>query len=130
MSTRFLPFVLAFVAVTSFAAALDLRDFDEDAMRAVEDAGKELESSIPGQDAPTTVANAEFVRDSLRWAEGYFAKKGGVEDAVKLAQQGQEQANAIALAAKAKNFDGASDSFVSLKQTCKRCHDAYKPPKL
>ena len=123
--------MLVFVATTGFAAAtIDLNDFDEDAMRAIEDAAKELESSIPGQDAPITIANAEFVRDSLKWAEGYFAKKGGVEDAVKLAQQGQVQADAIALAAKAKNFDGASDSFGSLKKTCKTCHDAYKPPKL
>lgn len=123
---RLLP--LALLIVSSVApAAIDLSDFDEDAMRAVEDAQKELESGIPGHDTQTVVANAEFIRDSLRWAQGYFAKKN-VADAVKLAHDGSEYAQQIATHANANDFDAADEAFSSLKRTCKSCHDAYKPP--
>jgi hypothetical protein len=111
-------------------AGIDLSDFDEDAMRAVEDASKELESSIAARDVQVTAANAEFIRDSLQWAEGYFAKKGNVADAVTLARQGREFAAAIAKSVNESDFDAASASYTSLVRTCKRCHDAYKPPSL
>jgi cytochrome c556 len=129
MRKRSLLLLMAILTTTSLAA-VDLSDFDEESMRAIEDASKELQTSIRDQDAATTIANAEFVRDSLKWAESYFAKKGGAEDAVQLAIEGQLHADAIAAAAKASNFDAANESFDSLKKSCKTCHDVYKPPKL
>lgn len=126
--TRLLPLVLL-IASSIAPAAIDLSDFDEDAMRAVEDAAKELESGIPGRDVATVVANAEFIRDSLHWAAGWFEQKN-VGDAVRLAREGGEYAQAIAAHANANEFSAASDAFDSLKRTCKSCHDAYKPPKL
>jgi hypothetical protein len=111
-------------------AGIDLSDFDEDAMRAVDDASKELESSLASKDTQVALANAQFIRDSLQWAEGYFGKKGNVDDAVRLARQGQELATAIEKSVKASDFEAASGSYDSLVRTCKRCHDAYKPPKL
>ncbi|HKQ83934.1 MAG TPA: cytochrome c [Steroidobacteraceae bacterium] len=123
---RLLP--LALLIVSSVApAALDLSDFDEDAMRAVEDAQKELESGIPSRDTQIVVANAEFIRDSLQWAQGYFDKRN-IADAVKLAHDGSEYAQQIATHASANDFDAANEAFGQLKRTCKSCHDAYKPP--
>lgn len=123
---RLLP--LALLIVCSVApAALDLSDFDEDAMRAVEDAQKELESGIPSRDTQIVVANAEFIRDSLQWAQGYFDKRN-IADAVKLAHDGSEYAQQIATHASANDFDAANEAFGQLKRTCKSCHDAYKPP--
>lgn len=126
--TRLLPLALLIVSTVA-PAAIDLSDFDEDAMRAIEDAQKELESGIPSRDTQVVVANAEFIRDSLLWAQGYFDKKS-VADAVKLAHDGSEYAQQIATHASANDFEAADEAFASLKRTCKRCHDAYKPPDL
>ena len=111
-------------------ASIDLSDFDKNTMQDVDDASKELEAAIAAKEGAPTVANAEFIRDSLHWAEGYFEKKGNVPDAVKLARTGSEFAAAIAKSAGEGNFDAASEAYVSLRRTCKSCHDAYKPPSL
>ena len=116
---------LALLAATAFAK-LDLSDFDSEAMKNIEDASKELDSALLSKDVDVSVANAEFIRDSLHWAEGYFAKKA-VDDAVKWSQQGREHAANIARSSAAKDFNAAYESFGALKKTCKSCHDVYKP---
>ena len=111
-------------------AGIDLSDFDQNTMQDVEDAGKELDAAIGGKDGRTAVANAEFIRDSLQWAEGYFEKKPDAANAVRLSREGREWAAAILKAAGEGDFDSAGEAYTSLKRTCKSCHDAYKPPKL
>lgn len=111
-------------------ASIDLSDFDKNTMEDVDDANKELESALAGKETETVVANAEFIRDSLQWAEGYFEKKPSAAEAVKLARQGRELAAAIAKAAAEGNFDAAGEAYTSLRRACKSCHDAYKPPSL
>jgi hypothetical protein len=120
----------ALLASAGVLAGIDLSDFDTDAMRAVDDAKKELESSLAARDAQNAVANAEFIRDSLQWAEGYFNRKGNVADAVQLAQDGRRYAEAVAQSVTESDFDAASNAYNSLVRTCKSCHDAYKPPSL
>jgi hypothetical protein len=122
-------FSLSILTLTALAN-IDLSDFDSEAMRNIEDATKELDAALLNKEAEIAVANAEFIRDSLHWAEGYFAKKGGLEDAVKWSQQGRNLAATIANSAAGKDFNAAYESFGSLKRTCKSCHDAYKPPSI
>jgi hypothetical protein len=110
--------------------SIDLSDFDKNTMQDVDDANKELESALASKEAQVAVANAEFIRDSLHWAEGYFEKKGNAGDAVKLAAQGRELAASIAKSAGEGNFVGAMEAYESLRRACKSCHDAYKPPSL
>jgi hypothetical protein len=131
MRKRFSVSIAISLLISGLALAkLDLSDFDSEAMKNVEDATKELDAAILNKDVEVAVANAEFIRDSLHWAEGYFATKGGVDDAVKWSQQGRDFATAVAKSAAAKDFNAAYDSFGSLKKTCKSCHDAYKPPSI
>ncbi len=122
--------MLILAASGAVFAGVDLSDFDKNTMQDVDDANKELESAIAEKETHATVANAEFIRDSLDWAQGYFDKKGNVPDAVKLARQGREFAAAIAKSAGEGNFDAALESYTSLRKACKSCHDAYKPPSL
>ena len=130
MRTRFTELIAISLFVSGLALAkIDLSDFDTEAMKNIEDATKELDAAILNKDVEVAVANAEFIRDSLHWAEGYFAKKA-VDDAVKWSQQGREFAATIAKSAAAKDFNAAYESFGSLKKTCKSCHDAYKPPNI
>ncbi|MEJ0034471.1 MAG: cytochrome c [Gammaproteobacteria bacterium] len=111
-------------------AGIDLSDFDKNTMQDVDDANKELESALSSKETRVAVTNAEFIRDSLHWAEGYFDGKGNAADAVKLARQGRELAATIAKSAGEGNFDAATEAYSSLRKTCKSCHDAYKPPSL
>jgi hypothetical protein len=111
-------------------AAIDLSDFDKNTMMDVDDANKELESAIAGKEAQAVIANAQFIRDSLHWAEGYFEKKGGAADAVKWARDGHESAAAIVKSAGEGNFDAAAEAYNALRRACKSCHDVYKPPSL
>jgi hypothetical protein len=111
-------------------AGIDLSDFDKNTMQDVDDANKELESAIADRETDTVIANAAFIRDSLQWAEGYFEKKGGAADAVKLARDGRESAAAIARSAGEGNFDAAAEAYTALRRACKGCHDVYKPPSL
>ena len=122
--------VAALLASAAVFASIDLSDFDKNTMQDVDDANKELESALVSKETQAAVANAEFIRDSLHWAEGYFDKKGNAPDAVRLAHEGREQAAAVAKSASEGNFEAAMDSYTSLRKTCKSCHDAYKPPSL
>jgi hypothetical protein len=110
-------------------SAIDLKDFDDDEMKAIQDTKKDLESNISGQDAQATAEGAEFIRAGLQSTEAYFTKKG-VADAVQWAKQGQEFAASIGRSAGSSDFDAASTAFNDLARTCKKCHDAYKPPDL
>ena len=122
--------IAALALSSAVFASIDLSDFDKNTMQDVDDANKELESALASKEKQVAVANAEFIRDSLHWAEGYFDRKGNAADAVKLARQGREFADSIAKSAGEGNFDAAMDSYSSLRRACKSCHDAYKPPSL
>jgi hypothetical protein len=121
----------ALLLVASIAfAAIDLKDFDDDGMKAIQDTKKDLESNIASQDAPAVADGAEFIRSGLQSTEAYFTKKGNVDDAVQWAKQGQEFAASIGKSAGSNDFDAASTAYNGLIRTCKKCHDAYKPPDL
>lgn len=111
-------------------ASIDLSDFDKNTMEDVDGATKDLESALRGRESAAAVASAEFIRDSMQWAEGYFEKKPAAADAVKLARESREFSAAIAKAAASGDFRAADEAYTSLKRSCKSCHDVYKPPEL
>jgi len=116
--------------LASAAANIDLTDFNDDVMRNMDDTVKSLDSDLAGHDRKSAQADAGSIRDGLHWAEEYFTRKGKVEDAVQLAKQGEGLASDVAKLAASNDFDAALASYDSLVKTCRRCHDAYKPPEL
>jgi DNA-binding transcriptional regulator YiaG len=108
--------------------SLDLTDFNDDVMREMDDTMKRLDSDIATRDATSVATDARSIRDGLKWAQDYFAKKANVEDAVKWAKQGQDLADAVARSAQSSDFDTSLSTYDSLIKTCRACHDAYKPP--
>jgi hypothetical protein len=122
---------LALLVSLAYAAAnIDLTDFNDDIMRNMDDTVKTLDSDLAGHDSKSAQTNARAIQDGLHWAEDYFRRKGNVEDAVQLAKQGEELASDVSKSAAANDFDAALASYDSLVKTCRRCHDAYKPPEL
>jgi hypothetical protein len=116
--------------LASAAANVDLTDFNDDVMRNMDDTVKSLDSDIAGHDSKSAQADAGSIRDGLHWAEEYFTRKGNVQDAVELAKEGQSLAASVARSAASNDFDAALTSYDLLVRTCRRCHDAYKPPEL
>jgi cytochrome c556 len=116
--------------LASAAANIDLTDFNDDVMKNMDDTVKSLDSDISGHDGKSAQADAGSIRDGLHWAEEYFTRKGKFADAVELAREGQKLAASVATSAASNDFDAALTSYDSLVKTCRRCHDAYKPPEL
>jgi hypothetical protein len=109
---------------------IDLTDFDDDVMQNMDDTVKSLDSDLASHDAKSAQADAGTIREGLHWAEEYFTRKGNVEDAVQLAKRGEDLAVEIGKAVASNDFDAALTTYDSLVKTCRRCHDAYKPPEL
>ena len=118
------------VTLASAAANIDLTDFNDDIMRNMDDTVKTLDSDLAGHDGKSAQTDARVIQDGLHWAEDYFTRKGNVADAVQLAKRGEDLASDVAKSAASNDFDAALASYDSLVKTCRRCHDAYKPPEL
>ena len=121
---------LALLVTLACAANIDLTDFNDDIMRNMDDTVKTLDSDLAGHDGKSAQTDAHAIQDGLHWAEDYFTRKGNVADAVQLAKRGEELASDVAKSAASNDFDAALASYDSLVKTCRRCHDAYKPPEL
>ncbi len=122
--------VVMSAALAYGAANLDLTDFNDDVMKNMDDSMKALDTDVATHNAKSAQVDGQAIRDGLHWAEEYFTRKGNVEDAVQLAKQGEALAGDIAKSAASNDFDAALSSYDSLVKTCRRCHDAYKPPEL
>ena len=120
--------VLLALAASVMAAELDLSDFDDDLMRSMDDAVKELDSNVGGQDAKASLANAAVLEEGLAYAEKYFAAKPEAPLGAGYAREGKEHLATLVKALEAGNFDAASNDVRAVVKTCKACHEAYKPP--
>ena len=116
------------LAAAVYAADIDYSDFDDDLMRTMDDAVKDLDSNVGGQESDAALANAAVLKDGLAWAERYFAKKPEAPLGAGFAREGQEQVAALIEAVEAKDFDAAHGKVRAVVKTCKSCHEAYKPP--
>ena len=129
MRSKLLAAGVAFtLAGAAYAAALDFSDFDDTLMRGMDDAIKDLDSDVGGQDADAALANAAVLREGLAWAEQYFAKKPEAPLGVGFAREGQEHLAQLTQAIEARDFDAASANVRAVVKNCKSCHAAYKPP--
>jgi hypothetical protein len=118
------------LAAAVMAAEIDFSDFDDALMRDMDDAVKELDSNVGGQDAAASLANVAVLRDGLVWAEKYFVAKPEAPLGAGLAREGLEHLTAIEKSVGAGDFDGAFAGVRGVVKSCKACHEAYKPPEL
>ena len=120
--------VLMTLAASVMAADIDFSDFDDELMQSMDDAIKELDSNVGGQDAKASLANVEVLREGLAWAEKYFAAKPEAPRGAGFAREGQEHLARVVQSIEAGNFDAASNGVRAVVRSCKACHEAYKPP--
>ena len=94
----------------------------------MDDAIKDLDSNLGGQDAAASLANTQVLSENLSTAEKYFAKKPQTPLGAGYARDAQQHLDSIVKSIEARNFDAANDSMRGLTHSCKTCHEAYKPP--
>jgi hypothetical protein len=107
---------------------IDYSDFDDSLMRSMDDAIKDLDSNLGGQDATASLSNTQVLNEGLAWAEKYFANKPETPLGAGFAREGQQHLRSIVQAIEAKDFDAAGNTVRDVVRTCKACHEAYKPP--
>jgi hypothetical protein len=106
---------------------LDLTDFDDDSMRDMDDANKDLQPVLGAKNADAALADAQVIQNVLKETEAYFTKKGGTDNAVKIAQQGEVSVTAVIAALGKGDFDTATAAARETAKNCRSCHDIYKP---
>jgi hypothetical protein len=116
------------LAAGAYAADLDLSDFDDSLMRSMDDAIKDLDSNVGGQELGAAQANVEVLRDGLAWAEKYFSAKPEAPRGAGFARESQENLALVTKSLEARDFDAASNGVRAVVRSCKACHEAYKPP--
>jgi len=116
------------LAAGAYAADLDLSDFDDSLMRSMDDAIKDLDSNVGGQELSAAEANVQVLRDGLAWAEKYFSAKPEAPRGAGFARESQENLALVTKSLEARDFDAASNGVRAVVRSCKACHEAYKPP--
>lgn len=108
-------------------AAIDLSDFNDDVMRAMDDANKDLQPYISASNVQAARDSALVLEEGLKWTEEYFAAKPDAADAVRFAKESLAINAAVLQALEAKDLPRAAERALALSHECKTCHDVYKP---
>lgn len=112
---------------TPALAGPDFADVDSDLMRGMEDAIKDLEPVLGAGNLASAQADAEVLRDGLKWVEEYFVAKGGLDDGVTIARDGRAVVDELLGHLEAKNVAEAIQAARNTAKNCRSCHDIYKP---
>lgn len=108
-------------------ADVDTSDVDSYLMQDMETALKDLEPVLTAGNGDSARADAEVLRDGLRYTHDYFVNKGNAEDAVKIAVEGQATIARLFAALDSKDLQAAIAAARDTAKNCKACHDIYKP---
>jgi hypothetical protein len=127
MATIVAGFACGLVRADGVHVDLDLTDFDDDSMRDMDDANKDLQPVLGAKNADAALQDAQIIQIVLKETEGYFTKKGGTDNAVKIARQGELSVEAVIAALGKNDFDTAAAAARDTAKNCRACHDIYKP---
>lgn len=128
-----LPLLLTFLLTVSASGTerkeIDLRDYDDELMRDLDRTIKFFEPDIVAKNVEGAKQDAEILVEGFQYTEDYFSKKENAEDAVEISQRGLRSVAAALAALSDSDFDKASASARDAAETCRDCHDIYKPLK-
>lgn len=108
-------------------AEIDTSDIDWYLMQDMENALKDLEPVLAVGNFDSARSSAEVLRGGLQYVHDYFVAKGNVEDAVKIAAEGQQRIARVFAALESKNQEEAIVAARDTARNCKACHQIYKP---
>jgi len=124
--SRAVPFaVCALLLNAQTVATSDIADIDTYLMQDLDTAIKDLEPVLGAGNVDSARADAEILRDGLRWIESYFSAKAGADNAVQIARDGQQLVGSLFEHLDRKDLTAAIDAARATEKNCKRCHDIY-----
>ncbi len=106
---------------------IDLKDYDDDLMHDVDRALKFFEPDVTAKNISNALEDASTIHDGFIYSKGYFTKKSNADDAVKIAQDGLDLVDSIVIAVNSNDFPKAITLARQVPNTCKACHEIYKP---
>ncbi len=112
------------------ASAVNLDEFDSDAMRAMDDAFKDLEPVLGASNTTAAKEDLAALQEGYRWTLEYFTEqeKEG-KDGIEILKAGSKLLDEIDARLNNRDFTGAVAKSRDLRANCKSCHDKYKPKK-
>jgi cytochrome c556 len=111
-------------------AAIDLSDFDDDVMRAMDDAYEDLEPFLSASNVDASKTSVAVLNEGFQWTFDYFtAKQEEGREALELLAPGMKLLAEVQAALDARDFTTAVTRARAIHDNCKACHDKYKPRK-
>jgi cytochrome c556 len=95
------------------------------AMKTAGAASGSLRKTVVAKDADATATTAESLAGAFKTAQAHF-EEHKMEDGIKFAQTGNKASLNLAAAAKAGDWDKASDEFKTIGAQCQGCHAAHR----
>lgn len=123
---RMIVLMMGFISA-AVAAEPSFNDVDSDLMQGMDNAIKDLEPALSAGNLSSATADAEVLRDGLKWTHDYFTAKGNVEDGVRISADGRSLVVELEKYLAEKNTDSAIDTARRTAKNCRSCHDIYKP---
>jgi len=112
---------------TLLLGMLFAQDHDElnAAMKTAGAANGSLRKSIAAKDGTETAATAEKLAAAFKTVQAHF-EEHHMEDGIEFAQTANKASMNLAAAAKAGEWDKASDELKTLSAQCQGCHTAHR----
>jgi cytochrome c556 len=128
MKTRFFVCTCALVfGLAVVAIANDEGDqYDAMFMKPAIAANMALQKDVMGGDMGMAAADAGTLQAAFAKVEGYWAKKGGADDAVGFAKAVEKSAGDVKSAATAGDKDAAAAAAKTIAAGCGGCHMAHR----
>jgi len=125
---------LVLLAVPAYGTALhpeiDLGKFDDQLMRDLDRTIKYFEPDVTAGNADNAADDAATLQDGLKWLEDYFVNKGpSAQHAVEIARASQLSLASAIKSLNAHDLPAAAVSAREVSQSCRSCHDEYRPEK-
>lgn len=105
----------------------DYADYDDDLMKDLDRTIKYFEPDVSGGNDAGVADDIAVLRQGFQYTEKYFAKRGNAPDAVKISEDGLKALDAVQQNFAAKDVDAAAAKARDVAETCRSCHDVYKP---
>ena len=101
-------------------------NIDDDFMRNVEDANKNLANHIAIKDVKGVSGDTQELSGMYAQIEAYYVAKGDAEDALDISKKSRQLIDQIGKSVASKDFDDANIKASDLSRACKSCHNFYK----
>lgn len=102
-------------------------DYDDDLMKDLDRTIKYLEPDVSGGNDGGVADDIAVLKQGFVYTAQYFARRGNAPDAVKISNDGLANLAEIQQRYAAKNIEAAAEKARALADSCKACHDVYKP---